>query len=136
MSQLNDMELFLAAARCGSFTPAGNEMHTSVAAVSRAIARLEQYMGCRLFGRTSRSINLTSEGRLAVTEITAGITRLKNARTMIHEQRHCAAGVLKVLISSVFARHYLMPELPAFLECHPQLELDMYFEDFGADLVS
>ncbi len=136
MSHFHDMEMFLAAARCGSFTRAATEMRTSVGAISRAVARLERYMDCRLFNRTTRRVNLTAEGRLALTEVSAGIARLENARALLHEQRQQAAGTLKVLIPIPFAKHYLMPELPTLLEQHPQLELDMHLDDFGFDLLT
>lgn len=136
MSELHDLEIFLAAARCGSFTEAAATMRLSVAAVSRAIARLEKHMDCRLFNRTTRRLNLTAEGQLALTEVTAGMARLRNAREMLHEQRQIASGTLKVLLPNAFSKHYMMPELPDFLERHPDLELDMYVEDFGVDLLA
>ena len=136
MSHFHDMEMFLAAARYGSFTRAATEMRTSVGAVSRAIARLELHMDCRLFNRTTRRVNLTAEGRLALTEVSAGMARLENARALLHEQRQQAAGTLKVLTPIPFAKHYLMPELPKFLEQHPHLELDMHMDDFGVDLLA
>ena len=77
-----------------------------------------------------------AEGRLALTEVSAGIARLENARALLHEQRQQAAGTLKVLIPIPFAKHYLMPELPTLLEQHPQLELDMHLDDFGFDLLT
>jgi len=136
MSELQDLEIFLAAARCGSFTEAAGTMRLSVAAVSRAIARLELHMDCRLFNRTTRRLNLTAEGELALTEVTAGMERLRNARLLLHEQRQRASGTLKVLLPNAFSKHYMMPELPAFLEKHPALDLDMYVEDFGVDLLA
>jgi len=136
MSELHDLEIFLAAARCGSFTEAATSMRVSVAAVSRAIARLELHMDCRLFNRTTRRLNLTAEGQLALTEVTAGMDRLRNARNLLHEQRQSVSGTLKVLLPNAFSKHYMMPELPAFLERHPNLDLDMYVEDFGTDLLA
>lgn len=136
MSELHDLEIFLAAARCGSFTEAATNMRLSVAAVSRAIARLEQHMDARLFNRTTRRLNLTAEGQLALQEVTAGIERLRNARTLLHEQRQRASGTLKVLLPNAFSKHYMMPDLPAFLESYPDLDLDMYVEDFGTDLLA
>src|SRR6218665_920058 len=111
-------------------------MRLSGAAVSRAIARLEGHMDCRLFNRTTRRLNLTAEGQLALTEVQAGVERLRNARLMIHEQRQRASGTLKVLLPNAFSKHYMMPDLPDFLEQYPGLDLDMYVEDFGVDLLT
>ena len=136
MSELHDLEIFMVAARCGSFTEAASEMRLSVATVSRAILRLEQHMDCRLFNRTTRRLNLTAEGRLALDEVSAGMERLRNARVLLQEQRQCASGTLRVLLPNAFAKHYMMPLLPAFLEQHPQIDLDMHIDDFGSDLLA
>lgn len=136
MSELHDLEIFLAASQCGSFTEAAASMRLSVAAVSRAIARLEIHMDCRLFNRTTRRLNLTAEGQLALTEVSAGIARLRNARVLLQEQRQRVSGTLKVLLPNAFSKHYMMPELPAFLEKYPELDLDIYVEDFGVDLLA
>ena len=45
---------FFAAVECGSFTKAAEKLHTSQAAVSRMIARLEQETGLILFVRKAR----------------------------------------------------------------------------------
>jgi LysR family transcriptional regulator, transcriptional activator for dmlA len=136
MLELHDFEVFVAAARCGSFTEAAASMRLSVSAVSRTIARLEDDLGARLFNRTTRRLNLTAEGQLMLVEATAGIERLRNAKALLHEQQHRASGTLKVLLPNAFCKHYMMPDLPEFLERHPELELDMYVEDYGTDLLA
>lgn len=136
VSELQDLEIFMAAARCGSFTEAAGEMRLSVATVSRAIARLEQHMDCRLFNRTTRRFNLTAEGLLALEEVAAGMERLRNARNLLHEQRQHVSGTLRVLLPNAFSKHYMMPFLSEFLEMHPALNLDMHIDDFGYDLLA
>lgn len=93
-------------------------------------------MDVRLFNRTTRRINLTAEGQLALGEISEGLDRLHNARNLIHEQRQRASGTLKVLLPNAFSKHYMMPDLAEFLERHPSLSLDMHVEDFGTDLLA
>ena len=136
MYELHDLEIFMEAAQCGSFTETAARMRLSVAAISRAIARLEQDLDCRLFNRTTRRLALTAEGELALGEVRAGMERLRGAKLLIGEQQHRATGTLKVLLPNSFAKHYMMPELPAFLERYPQLDLDMYIEDFGSDILA
>ena len=136
MSELHDLEIFVAAARRSSFTAAATDMRLSVAAVSRAVARLEVEMDARLFNRTTRRSNLTAEGQLALAEISEGLDRLRNARNLLQEQRQRASGTLKVLLPNAFSKHYMMPELPAFLDRHPALDIEMHVEDFGTDLLA
>ena len=136
MSELHDLEIFVTAAHSGSFTETASRMRLSVAAVSRAITRLEASMDSRLFNRTTRRLHLTAEGQLALTEVMAGMDRLRNARVLLQDQRQRPSGTIKVLLPIAFAKHYVMPEIPAVLECYPDIDIDMYIEDFGSDLLA
>ena len=49
----NALFVFEAAARSGSFTAAAAELNVTQPAVSRMLARFEQYLGVRLFDRTA-----------------------------------------------------------------------------------
>jgi DNA-binding transcriptional LysR family regulator len=136
MHELHDFEIFVAAARCGSFTETAAEMRLSVSAISRTVARLEDDLGARLFNRTTRRLNLTAEGHLVLAEVSAGIARLRNAKNLLREQQQRVSGTLKVLLPNSFCKNYMMPELPAFLGRYPELEIDMHVDDFGTDLLA
>ena len=60
---LREMETFLAAARYGTFTEAGQRLGLTQSAVSEQIRRLEDFVGRRLFFRTGRSATLNSAGQ-------------------------------------------------------------------------
>ncbi|KUL25414.1 LysR family transcriptional regulator [Actinoplanes awajinensis] len=77
---------------CGTFTDAATELGTSQAAVSRAVAALEESLGVRLLQRTTRQVSLTDTG----TQILAGARRILDelahlqriaARNAVHEVR-------------------------------------------------
>jgi Bacterial regulatory helix-turn-helix protein, lysR family len=53
---LNAIKAFEAAARLGSFTRAAEELNVTHGAVSRQICLLEDWLGVRLFLRTSLSV--------------------------------------------------------------------------------
>ena len=55
---------FLQTASRGSFTAAADALELTPAAVSKNVAALEQALNVRLFNRTTRSLNLTDEGRM------------------------------------------------------------------------
>ncbi|MGA7231147.1 MAG: LysR family transcriptional regulator [Xanthobacteraceae bacterium] len=59
---LNGLRLFEAAARCGSFKRAAEELNLTPGAISHGINSLEQWLGVELFDR-SRKLTLSSAGR-------------------------------------------------------------------------
>src|SRR3954452_2840502 len=68
---IGDMEIrhlrtIAAVARHGSFTKAGEGLHLAQSAISQQIRRLEAELGIQVFTRSSRSVELTAEGRLVL----------------------------------------------------------------------
>jgi DNA-binding transcriptional LysR family regulator len=61
LPRLNGLRLFEAAARCGSFKRAAQELSLTPGAISHGINSLEEWLGVELFDR-SRELVLTSTG--------------------------------------------------------------------------
>src|SRR5688572_14042756 len=85
------LRAFEAAARLRSFKQAADELAVTATAVSHRIRALEDEIGCRLFVRKTRAVELTPEGRSlysAVREgfdtIASGVERLRQrARPLV-----------------------------------------------------
>lgn len=61
---LNDLQAFRAVVELGSFRKAAEAVSISQPALSRRIDKLEEALGVRLFERTTRSVTLTTVGRV------------------------------------------------------------------------
>ncbi|MBN3761685.1 LysR family transcriptional regulator [Burkholderia sp. Ac-20365] len=61
---LNDLQAFRAVVELGSFRKAAESVNISQPALSRRIDKLEEALGVRLFDRTTRSVTLTTIGRV------------------------------------------------------------------------
>ena len=66
--QLEQLEIFVAVARCGSFSAAAKQLYISHSTTSRAISALEDELGVRLFRRGNRVNGLTAPGETLLEE--------------------------------------------------------------------
>jgi LysR family transcriptional regulator, glycine cleavage system transcriptional activator len=119
---LNAIKAFEAAARLGSFTRAAAELNVTHGAVSRQIRILEDWLGVRLFRRTSRNAEPTRAGTDLLAEASPALDRLANA-TQRARSGAPARGSLCVSALPTFAMRWLIPRLPEFQRDHPGLEL-------------
>jgi LysR family transcriptional regulator, glycine cleavage system transcriptional activator len=119
---LNAIKAFEAAARLGSFTRAADELNVTHGAVSRQIRLLEDWLGIRLFLRTSRNAVPTQAGTELLAEAGPALDRLAAVSRQM-QTRARARGLLHVSALPTFAMRWLIPRLPDFQRDHPGLEL-------------
>ena len=135
IDSLHALRLFVRVARMGSFSRAGRELGLSQPSVSRIIAQLEAEIGVALFTRTTRALSLTEAG-------VDYLARLEPLLAELDEAEHAARGTgelrgqLRIGVSSSLAVRELIPRLPAFLDEHPALRVDLAMSDQRQDLVS
>jgi LysR family glycine cleavage system transcriptional activator len=118
---LNALRAFEAAARHLSFTKAADELLVTHGAVSRAVSGLEDWLGCPLFRRFNRRIELTSEGSRYLGDIAAALDRIATASERVKETG--ARRVLRVNSIATFTIRWLIPRLSQFQQRHPAIEV-------------
>ena len=62
MDRIGDLTLFLRVLDLGSISAAARSLDVSVAVASQRLKRLEKSLGVRLLHRTTRSLQVTTEG--------------------------------------------------------------------------
>jgi DNA-binding transcriptional LysR family regulator len=114
--------VFEAAARCGSFTRAADELCVSQPAVSRMLSRLEQHLGVQLFERVRGGARLTESGSMLYRRVQEGFSTIESAISEI-EARATGMETVTLSVSTAFTTHWLMPRMSRFSERFPDVDM-------------
>ncbi len=133
MDSLGSLNAFVQAAEARSFTVAGRQLGVSSSAIGKAIARLEDRLGVRLFHRSTRTITLTSEGAHFLERCRRIFCEIEAAELEIAQTHGAPRGKLRV--SLPLAGMLMMPTLSAFMRAYPEVELDLDFTDRLVDVI-
>ncbi|MFG6178969.1 LysR family transcriptional regulator [Halomonas sp. THAF12] len=123
------LQAFLAVADGGSFSRAGEQLHLTQPAVSKRIAALEDQVGARLFDRIGRRITLTEAGRLLLPRARQILVMVDDSRRALSNLDGQVAGSLTLATSHHIGLHRLPPLLKAYTGQHPDVRLDLHFQD-------
>ncbi len=133
---LDDMALFVAVARAGSFTQAAQSLEIPKSTLSARISQLEQRMGLPLLKRSTRKVELTEAGRLYFNRADA----LVSEAGLLHEQLgHLLRepqGLLRLSVPVDFAHEFIAPYLGEFCERFPLIQLSFDVTPRKVNLIS
>jgi LysR family transcriptional regulator, cyn operon transcriptional activator len=126
---LQQLTYFLAAAKHGSFTAAGDALRLARPSVSEQIAHLEAELGVALFVRTGRRLELTEAGRLLQPEAERTLAAASDASDVVRRARTLTGGTASLGTFST-AHHLLLPGLVEdFARRHPQVAIRVVGEN-------
>lgn len=141
---LERLEYFAAVAEHLNFTRAADVCHVAQTAISRHIAALESEVGCKLFYRTNRSVELTPAGKAFHAEI---VPMLEHYRRALENARTAYSGRASSLrlgigpyemgvVSQLFREfHSLFPDIGLSVTQYPYSELIRKLEEGAADVI-
>jgi DNA-binding transcriptional LysR family regulator len=138
MSKLPDFEglaMFAKVAEERSFAAAAKAMGVSVATVSRAVTRLEERLGGRLFNRTSRRLALTDYGHTLAERASKIYAEAEAAEDLARETSSRPRGLVKLAAPLSFGERWVAPLLPKFFRRYPDIAVDLHLTDAQADLI-
>ncbi len=134
--ELGSIELFCLAAEQGSFTAAAQVAGISPAAVSRAMARLEERLGVRLFVRTTRSLRLTDSGETYLRRCREALDRLQEGEREITGAQHNPGGTVRLSLPTTYGHARILPLLPGFQQRYPEVSFEIHVGNRNVDLVA
>ena len=133
--RLQQLALFVRTVETGSFSRAAREFGLTQPSASRAVAALEERLGVKLIARTTRELSATEAGE-------ALLARARDALAAVEDAEDAArgadriSGVLRVALPTTYGARRIVPLLPAFLDRHPRLKIDLMMSDRYENLIA
>nr|MBA4770377.1 LysR family transcriptional regulator [Sphingobium sp.] len=129
MAALNS---FVAAAKHGSFSRAGEQVGLTQSAVSRQIAILEDWLQVPLFDRMGRRVSLNAAGQAYADQVRPALDRIRAAT----EQALRQTGGQEITVATLpsFGMRWLAPRLPDLTARHPDMTVNFAARSFPFDL--
>jgi LysR family glycine cleavage system transcriptional activator len=129
---LDTLQAFEAAARAGSFSAAAGALNLTHGAISRRIARLEGWLGLRVFERQARGIALTPEGQRLLQRTQAAFSLIADTSDRWTEPR--GPAVVRVNSMPSVSSLWLMPRVARFEAGDPPLRVILLIDQRTVDL--
>jgi DNA-binding transcriptional LysR family regulator len=120
-----DLDYFLEIARCGQLTQAATNLDVTAAALSKAIRRLEEEMGLRLFERSGQGMSLTPFG--ASFRERALRIKTEHDEALVHagDVRAGRAGLLRIGATMAVLETVISPALASLQPRRPGLHAQL-----------
>jgi DNA-binding transcriptional LysR family regulator len=131
---LSGIGVLAAVVDSGGFAKAGEAVGLTPSGVSRAIARLEERVGARLFDRHPRRVALTEAGRRLHAEAAPLLAAILEAAEAAADDATRVRGRLKLSVDPWFARIVLAPRLHELLARYPELAVELRITNAAEDM--
>jgi DNA-binding transcriptional LysR family regulator len=123
MLDWDDLRVFLAAARTGSFKEGARRLGLNPTTAARRVQRLEDSLKATLFVRSTRGLQLTAAGAELLDASQTVESAVENVGRSDAIKSY--SGVVRLSTSEGFGAHVLAPAAPALLNSRPGLRLEL-----------
>lgn len=120
---LDSYRAFYYVAQFRSFTKAAQMLYSNQPNVTRTIKNLEQALGCTLFIRSSRSVQLTPEGEELYAHICPAMEQIHAGEASVQLHSSLQSGTIRIGASEIALHRVLLPVLEAFRQAYPGIRL-------------
>lgn len=126
---VRQMRAFLHVARIGNFTRAAEQAHMTQAGLSTLVREMERQLGCRLFDRTTRMVELTAAGRRLLPVVERVVTDLDDITARLGSEGDEARQTLRIAATPLVSSHLLPQVFHQFRDSHPKVSLKLFDAD-------
>lgn len=123
---LDSYRVFYYVAQYRSFTKAAQILYSNQPNVTRTIKNLENALGCRLFIRSSRSVQLTPEGEELFAHICPAMEQIRAGEETVLMHSSLQGGTISIGASEIALHRILLPALEPFRRAYPGIRLRIF----------
>lgn len=127
LSSMTALISFEAAARHASFKTAAQETNVTPAAISHQIKALEEDLGCALFTRRHRGVELTEKGAFLFVALQRGFEAISQA--IVHLREPTQTLDVTIRATTAVSALWLTPKITAFWKSHPSITVAQIVSD-------
>ena len=135
MDRITGVQLFVRIVETGSFSKASADLGLTQPTATKHVAALEAQLGARLLNRNTRGVSATEIGTLYYEKCKVIQRNLDEADNLAALLQSRVSGQLRVSTSVAFGRRVLTPMVLAFMHEHPEITVDLAFDDRYVNLV-
>lgn len=136
MTDLTDLETFVAAASAGSFAAVARRMAISPAMVGRRIQALEERYGAKLIERSTRSHRLTALGEQFLEKAVAIIESVGELDELTQPSNTNLSGRIRLTAPTTLGIKHLARIISQMSVRHPDVVIEMSLSDRTVDLIT
>lgn len=135
MDRIEAMKVFITALDERSLAGAARRLGRSPAAISRAIAFLEQHVGAELLHRSTRAIKLSEAGEQYAVACRRILNDLDEAELHVAGERAAPRGTLTLTAPPISGEEILRPIIDAYIDAYPAVSVNLLLLDRHANLL-
>ena len=120
---LSQYKIFYEVAKAGNISKAAKELYISQPAISKAISKLEDSLGLSLFTRSSRGVQLTTEGEILFNHAKEAFDALDRGEEELRRIQQFDIGHLRIGVSNTLCKYILLPYLKTFIDQYPHMKV-------------
>lgn len=135
MDRITGVQLFIRVVETQSFSKAAAELGITQPTATKAVASMEQRLGARLLHRSTRGVTTTEVGALYYDKCKLIARELDEADNLATLLQAKVGGTLRVSTSVAFGRRVLVPLVLRYMRAHPEVVVDLSFDDRYVNLV-